>query len=152
MKEHGRLARWQVQRFALSPEEAGLTGCAQFILVRRERQKLRRGQVVEHSIEYAYYVTSLTEAEASARELGEAIRGHWNACENGAHYRRDVSLGEDASQISGRAGAQAMATLRNLTLGLFELQKQRGQTTAAYLPGWGRKMTMSRALQLIKGG
>lgn len=124
----------------------------QFVAVRRERQKLRRGQVVESSSEYAYYVTSLTEAEASARELAAATRGHWDACENGAHYRRDVTLGEDASQISGRAGAHAMATLRNLTLGLFELQKQRGQTAAAYLPNWVRKMTMPMALKLIKGG
>lgn len=129
-----------------------MTACAQFVAVRRERQKRRRGKVVESSSEYAYYVTSWTEAEASARELAEAIRGHWGACENGAHYRRDVTLGEDASQISGRTGAHAMATLRNLTLGLFELQKQRGHTAAANLPGWRRKMTNSMALKLIKGG
>lgn len=141
-----------MQRYPLSPEDAGLTGCAQFVAVRRERQQLRRGKVVEYASEYAYYVTSLTQAEASARDLAAAVRGHWGACENGAHYRRDVTLGEDASQISGRAGAHAMATLRNLILGLFELQKQRGQTTAAYLPGWARKMTMSLALKLIKGG
>ena len=141
-----------MQRCALSPEDAGLTGCTQFVAVRRERQQLRRGKVVESSSEFAYYVTSRTQAEASARDLAEAVRGHWSACENGAHYRRDVTLGEDASQISGRAGAYAMATLRNLTLGLFELQKQRGETTAAYLPSWGRKMTMAKAIKLIKGG
>jgi hypothetical protein len=32
-KEHGRLVRWRVQRVALSPEEAGLCGCWQFIAV-----------------------------------------------------------------------------------------------------------------------
>ena len=136
----------------LSPEEAGLCGCAQFLAVRREREKLRRGQVVESSQEYAFYVTSLTKAEADAPALAAAVRGHWDACENGAHYRRDVTLGEDASQISGRTGAHAMATLRNLVLGLFELQKHRGQTTAAYLPEWRRELTFSLALKLIKGG
>ena len=79
----------------------------------------------------------------------EAIRGHWSACENGSHYRRDVSLGEDASRISGRTGAFAMATLRNLVLGLFELQQHRGKTKARTFPGWRRKLTHSQILQLF---
>jgi len=61
-------------------------------------------------------------------------------------------MGEDASQISGRKAAQAMATLRNLVLGLFELQKDRGKASASNVPGWQRKMTSSMALQLIKKG
>ena len=71
------------------------------------------------------------------------------AIENGAHYRRDVSLGEDASQISGRTGAFVMATLRNLLLGLFELQKHRGQTQEEYFPGWQRNLTQTQMFQLI---
>jgi predicted transposase YbfD/YdcC len=141
-----------LQRVELSPEEAGLCGCAQFLAVRRERQKLRRGKVVERSREYVYYVTSLTRAELDAEGLARAVRDHWGACENGAHYRRDVTLGEDASQISGRTGAHVMATLRNLVLGLFELQKERGQTQAGYLPQWRRQLTFAMALKLIKGG
>jgi predicted transposase YbfD/YdcC len=141
-----------LQRLELTPEEAGLTGCAQFIAVRRERQKLRRAKIVESSSEYAFYVTSLIKAEASAAHLAGAIRDHWGACENGAHYRRDVTLGEDASQISGRTGAHALATLRNLVLGLFELQKHRGKTDADYLPQWRRNLTFAMAIKLIKGG
>jgi hypothetical protein len=68
---------------------------------------------------------------------------------NGSHYRRDVSLGEEASRISGRNGALVMATLRNLLLGLFELQKHRGQTKARTFPGWQRKLTNTDKLQLI---
>ncbi len=108
--------------------------------------------MVEQSQEYSFYVTSLVAEEATAQELAQHIRDHWATCENGSHYRRDVSLGEDASQISGRKAAQAMATLRNLVLGLFELQKDQGKTNAAHLPGWQRKMTASAALQLIKKG
>jgi predicted transposase YbfD/YdcC len=129
-----------------------LTGCWQFIAVRRERQELRGGQVVEESQEYSFYVTSLERQEATAQQLAQHIRGHWAACENGSHYRRDVTLGEDASQISGRTAAQAMATLRNLVLGLFELQKEKGRANADYVPGWQRKMTASAALKLIKKG
>lgn len=129
-----------------------MIGCWQFIAVWREGQKVRNGKVVDESREYSFYVTSFVEEEASARELVHHIRDHWAACENGSHYRRDVSLGEDASQISGRNAAQAMATLRNLVLGLFELQKNQEKANAPNVPGWRRKMTASAALQLIKKG
>ena len=129
-----------------------MTGCWQFIAVWRERKKLRQGRVIDESEEYSWYVTSLVTEEASAEQLAQFIRGHWAACENGAHYRRDVSLGEDASRISKRSAAQAMATLRNLVLGLFELQKAQTKTSEPHLPGWQRKMTASAALQLIKKG
>jgi predicted transposase YbfD/YdcC len=146
------LERWRLQRVSLTPEQAGLTGCWQFIAVWRDRHQLRKGKVVEQSQEYSFYVTSLVDEEASAEQLAQHIRDHWTACEIGSHYRRDVSLGEDASLISGRNAAQAMATLRNLVLGLFELQKDRQKTNAPNLPSWRRKMTASAALQLIKKG
>jgi predicted transposase YbfD/YdcC len=129
-----------------------LIGCWQFIAVRRDRQELRQGEVVDQSQEYSFYVTSLVDEEATAEQLAQHIRNHWAACENGSHYRRDVTLGEDASQISGPNAAQAMATLRNLVLGLFELQKDQDKAHAPNLPGWQRKMTASAALQLIKKG
>lgn len=116
----------------------------------RERQQLRKQKVVESSEEYVYYATSLAREQRTAAELHQIIRGHWGACENGAHYRRDVTLGEDASLIASRTGAFVMATLRNIVLGLFELHKHRAQTTEKYLPGWLRKMTTSQALKLIK--
>lgn len=148
--DHGRLSRWRLQRVAVSPEEAGLCGCWQFIAVWRERQLLRQGKVVQIEEEYQFYSTSLGQAEHTAQELLEIIRGHWSAIEIGAHYRRDVTLGEDASRI--RKAAQPMATLRNLVLGLFELQKDREQTDAEYVPQWQRKMTASMAIKLLKGG
>jgi predicted transposase YbfD/YdcC len=152
-KEHGRLERWRLQRVAVTPEESGLCGCWQFIAVWRERQKLRRGKVVEASEEYSLYVSSLVIDEHNAPEVAQFIRGHWGACENGSHYRRDVTLGEDASQVSGRNAAQAMATLRNLVLGLFELQKEQGKANAEHVPSWLRRMRAPHAIQLItKGG
>jgi hypothetical protein len=58
-------------------------------------------------------------------------------------------MGEDASRISGRNGAYVMATLRNLLLGLMELQRHRGETQARTFPGWRRKLTMAQKIQLI---
>src|SRR6266581_760597 len=148
-KEHGRLVRWRLQRVSLSPEEAGLCGCWQFVAVWRERKELRQGKVTEESEEYSFYCTSAAPGQYSAGQLLQVIRDHWSASENGAHYRRDVSLGEDASRISGRDGAYVMATLRNLLLGLFELQKHRGQTKARTFPGWRRKLTNTQKVKLL---
>jgi len=148
-KEHGRLVRWRLQRVSLSPEEAGLCGCWQLLAVWRERKELRQGKVTEESQEYSFYCTSAAQAQHSAEQLLQVIRDHWSAIENGAHYRRDVSLGEDASRIGGRNGAFVMATLRNLLLGLFELQKHRGRTQALTFPGWRRKLTTTQKIQLV---
>jgi predicted transposase YbfD/YdcC len=141
--------RWRIQRVSLSPEEAGLCGCWQFLAVWRERQELRQSKVTKESQEYAFYCTSAAKEQYSAQELLGFIRGHWSASENGAHYRRDVSLGEDASRINGRTGAFVMATLRNLLLGLFELQKHRSLTKCRTFPGWQRKLTKSHIIQLF---
>lgn len=122
-------------------------------MVKRERQYLRKGKVVKTVEEYAYYVTSLGQMERTAAQLLEIIRGHWAAVENGSHHRRDVSLGEDASRIRGTKGgtvaAHVMATLRNLTLGLFE-HDQRAREKPDSVPAWKRKMTASNALRLVK--
>lgn len=115
----------------------------------RERQELRRGKVVATSEEYAFYCTSAAPNQYTAEQLLQAIRDHWGASENGSHYRRDVSLGEDASRISGRTGAYVMATLRNLLLGLMELHRHRGKTQARTFPGWRRKLTTTQKIQLL---
>jgi len=141
--------RWRLQRVSLSPEEAGLCGCWQFVAVWRDQKELRQGKTIKESAEYSFYCTSAAPAQYSAEQLLEKIRGHWSASENGSHYRRDVSLGEDASRISGRKGAYVMATLRNLLLGLFELQKDRGKTKADFFPRWRRKLTHTEKIQLI---
>jgi predicted transposase YbfD/YdcC len=126
-----------------------LCGCWQFLAVWRERQELHQGKVTQESQEYSYYCTSAAPDQYSAGQLLQAIRDHWAAIENGAHYRRDVSLGEDASRISGPKAAQVMTTLRNLLLGLFEMQKHRGQTQARTFPGWRRKLTGPQKMQLL---
>jgi len=141
--------RWRLQRVSVSPEEAGLCGCWQFIAVWREQKKLRQSKVIEQFEEYSFYATSAARRQYSAPRLLQFIRDHWSATENGSHYRRDVSLGEDASKISGRTRAYVMATLRNLVLGLFELAKHRGKTGARIFPGWRRKLTNPQKIQLI---
>jgi hypothetical protein len=115
------------------------------VAVWRERQELRQGKVVATSEEYRFYATSLDRDQHNAQALLEIIRGHWGACEIGAHYRRDVSLGEDACRV--RQAAQPLTTLRNLVLGLFELAGRRAGKATAWVPGWQRRMSVSQALK-----
>ncbi len=70
-----------------------------------------------------YGFTSLTREEISPRQLLDQIRTYWGI-ENGLHYRRDVTLREDATRLTqGRAG-QAMACLNNLLLGILLSKKK----------------------------
>ena len=147
MKEHGRLSRWRIQCKSVIAEDAGLCGCRQFIALWRERQYLRGGHVYKQEEEYSYYLTSGNPDIYDAETLLEAIRGHWDAIENGSHHRRDVSMGEDDSGISKRPQAHMMASLRNLTLGLFERQKHQNKDS---FPSWRRKMTPSYALKMLR--
>lgn len=57
-------------------------------------------------------VTSLTRAKASPDRLAALARTEWTI-ENGLHYRRDVSLGEDASRVRTGNAPRAMATFRS---------------------------------------
>jgi hypothetical protein len=45
---------------------------------------------------------------------------HWSI-ENGLHYVRDMSFDEDRCRIRKHAGAQVMASLRNLAISLLRL-------------------------------
>jgi predicted transposase YbfD/YdcC len=88
---------------------------AQAFKLERRFVQLTTGQVSE---EVVYGVTSLTAAEASAERLLEWQRSHWGI-ENGLHYRRDETFGEDRYQLKTGHTAHAMALLNNLVLGLI---------------------------------
>ena len=62
--------------------------------------------------ETVYGISSLSTQEADAERLLELTRGHWGI-ENGLHYKRDVTLGEDASRVRKGTAPQVMAALRN---------------------------------------
>jgi predicted transposase YbfD/YdcC len=133
----------------VSPEQIGLCGCWQVIAVRRERvdQDPKKGKTTD---EIAMYATSLALGERTDEQMMEAIRGHWAAIENGVHYRRDVSFGEDDCRIAQRKAAHAMATLRNLAIGLYELQRERGRMEADGCKSWCRQMTVATALTMLR--
>lgn len=70
------------------------------------------------TVEVSYAITSLPPESADARRLCAEWRGYWAAVENSSHCVRDVTLGEDASQVRTGAAPEVMAGLRNLVLAL----------------------------------
>ena len=66
-----------------------------------------------------YAITSLTATQATPAQLAAWIRGHWQI--EVLHHIRDVTYGEDASQIRTGNGPQVMATLRNLAIGILKI-------------------------------
>jgi predicted transposase YbfD/YdcC len=77
---------------------------------RLERQRRVKGAV---AVEVVYGITSLTRAAAGAGRLLEVTRRHW-AIENGLHYVRDVTLGEDRCRVRKGRAAQVLASLRGV--------------------------------------
>lgn len=146
--DHGRLERRRLARLAVTPEEIGLCGCWQIIAVRRERMPLCGTD--EPSDEISYYVTSADYDQYTEAELHAAIRNHWASIENGIHHRRDVSFGEDACRIAQRHSAHAMAALRNLAIGVYELQRELGKTGAEGCKSWSRQLTASKTLAILR--
>jgi len=142
------LERRRICRVEVSPEEAGLIGCWQFIAVRRERQPLDPAKPA--SCEIGYYATSLSKDERSNEELCGLIRDHWSAIENGVHYRRDVSFGEDRCRVHDRNGAEVLAMLRNLAIGVYELELERGGTQASSLRHWMTGLSFTEAHSALR--
>ena len=74
-----------------------------------------RAGIVTRQVRYC--ITRLDPSVTPATLLRH-VRGHW-CIENRLHYVRDVTLGEDASQVRSGAAPQVMAALRNSILALL---------------------------------
>ena len=96
-----------------------------------ERRRRVGGKV---STEVAYAITSLAPATPPA-ELLAVWRGHWGI-ENRLHYVRDVTFGEDASQVRTGAAPEVMAALRNVSIALLRRAGYRNLAAGLRAVGW----------------
>ena len=111
---HGRVEKRTIQ---LLPAPAGLRfpHVNQVMLIEREVRDLA-GRLT--SAVACLSVTSLTPALATPAQTAGLVRGQW-LIENGSHYVRDVSYGEDASTVRTGTGPAVMAALRGFAIGAF---------------------------------
>ena len=106
-KGHGRQEKRTLRRTTLLTKTQDWAGLKQGFELTRERTI--RGVTTRETV---YGITSLSVAQADAGRLLALTRGHWRI-ENSLHYKRDVTLAEDASRVRRGAAPQVMAALRN---------------------------------------
>ena len=141
-KGHGRIDRRHIEVLTPPKKTINYPHVAQVFRVRRERTDIKSDA---KSITYAYGITSVSSADASARQLLAWNRGHW-AIESKNHQRRDKTLDEDACLARSGLAPANRATCNNLVLALI-LHRRRWDNAAAAL----RYFTLHRkaALQTL---
>ncbi|GAC1436505.1 MAG: ISAs1 family transposase [Ktedonobacteraceae bacterium] len=117
-KGHGRLEIREIWTSTQMNEwfEKEWAGIAQVFQIRRTVQE--KG---EERVEIVYGMTNVPRKKAPAKRLLELNRKHWHI-ENRLHYRRDVTLGEDASQVRSHGAPEVLAALNGGLLALLDFQ------------------------------
>lgn len=90
------------------------TGIAQVFMIRRT--VLEKG---EQRMQIVYGITNLPREKANAQRLLELNQKHWSV-ENRLHYRRDVTLGEDGSQVRIKGAPETLAVINSGILALMD--------------------------------
>jgi len=116
-KGHGRL---ESRRIWVAPAPADFLQFPHARQIFRLERTVQDLQGTPRHHEVVFGITSLTPAQASPARLLTLNRGHWRI-ENRLHWVRDVTFDEDRSQVRRGAAAHAMASLRNLAIGLLRL-------------------------------
>jgi predicted transposase YbfD/YdcC len=113
-KGHGRIEKRSIRLTTSLTKTQQWKGLKQGFELTRQRTE--KGKTTR---EVVYGITSLSRERADAQRLLELTRQHWGI-ENGSHYRRDVTLGEDQSRVRKGSAPQILAGLRNSILHLVK--------------------------------
>ncbi|MCX4564530.1 transposase [Streptomyces phaeochromogenes] len=118
-------SRREVRRLKVCTVRPGLLfpHAVQAMEIKRRRTHRKTGKIETKTV---YAITSLPPEQASPTQLAELIRNHRSV--EALHHVRDVTFGEDASRVRTGTAPRAMATLRNLAIGLM---RQAGWTNIA---------------------
>jgi predicted transposase YbfD/YdcC len=118
-EEHsrGRIKRWSC--WITDAEGIDFPHAAQAACIRRDVFEVTGDRI---SKEHALILTSSKAGKMTAAGVNRHVRGHWGI-ENKSHYVRDTVYREDHGQAWAGEGPQALASLRNLTIGLFRMKK-----------------------------
>jgi len=131
-KGHGRIETRTITTSEMLNTYAAWPGLAQVYRLERHFQWWRRGCCYRTSHEVEFGITSLTRKQASPLRILHIRRAHWGI-ETGLHYRRDVTLQEDATRMTVGNTGKVMASINNLVLALI---RQAGFHNAAQARRW----------------
>jgi predicted transposase YbfD/YdcC len=117
---HGRVETRTIRIIDLAGSSDGhgefFPDAAQAIKIVR-RRRTRRGR---WSVQTVYAITSLDLREADPAQLACWVRGHWRI-EAGLHWVRDMTFGEDSSQVRTDHGPTNLAAFRTLVINALRL-------------------------------
>jgi predicted transposase YbfD/YdcC len=115
-KGHGRLEMREIWTSTQMNAWFGKewAGIAQIFKIRR---RVKEGEKEREEIVYGF--TNLPRRKANAERLLHLNQQHWRV-ENRLHYRRDVTLGEDACQVRLAGAPQVLAALNGGILALMD--------------------------------
>lgn len=131
-KGHGRIETRTITTSEMLNLYSGWPGLAQVYRLERQFLWRRNGLTYRTSCEVEFGITSLTRQEASPERILSIRRSHWGI-ETGLHYRRDVTLKEDAARMTVGNMGKVMASINNLILALI---RQAGFHNAAQARRW----------------
>ncbi len=114
-KGHGRMEYRTLQASVELNDYLDWPGVQQVFQLERRTIILKTGQERQERV---YGVTSLPPERAEAERLLQVTRIYWQI-ENRSHWVRDVTFGEDHSQVRKGTLPQMLAALRNVVIGLL---------------------------------
>jgi predicted transposase YbfD/YdcC len=117
-KGHGRIETRTLTTSEMLNAYSGWPETAQVYRLERHFDWRRNGRSVKISDQVEFGITSLTRQKVTPLTLLNIRRAHWGI-ETGLHYRRDVTLREDATRMTLGNAAQIMACINNLVLALI---------------------------------
>lgn len=121
-KGHGRIETRTITTSEMLNVYAAWPGLAQVYRLQRQFQWRRNGRCYRTSNEVEFGITSLPRKQASPSRILRIRRAHWGI-ETGLHYRRDVTLQEDAMRMTTGAMGKVIASIHNLVLALIRQAK-----------------------------
>jgi predicted transposase YbfD/YdcC len=121
-KGHGRIETRTITTSEMLNAYAAWPGLAQVYRLERKFQWRRNGHCYRTSCEVEFGISSLARPKATPTRLLHIRRSHWGI-ETGLHYRRDVTLKEDATRMTTGNMGKVMASINNLVLALIRQAK-----------------------------
>jgi predicted transposase YbfD/YdcC len=113
---HGRV---EERELTLMADRDGFLDWPHVEQVFKLERKVTKCKTGEMSREVVYGLTSCPPKKASAQQLLAWTQDYWGI-ENGLHYRRDVTLREDATRMSLPTMPSVIATINNFIIGLTQ--------------------------------
>lgn len=117
-KDHGRIEARKIAVSSMLNDYLSWPSVHQVFKMERHFTYPSTGKIHQ---ETQYGITSLKTEVANPEKMLALVRSEWGI-ENGLHYRRDVTFGEDKTRMIHKTIARSMALVNNLVIALFNTQ------------------------------